>query len=794
MLKNYFKVAVRNLLREKSYALINVLGLAIGLTICLLVMAYISDEYSFDEFHADGDRIYRLIQLPSQENDRFYAGTPFPVRPMLLENVPAIEALAQFTSSEDVIVTADGQNFRESVNFADPEFFQLFSFELLKGSPRTALSTPNGIVLDVSGAERLFGSIDVVGKELVVTTSGVKYPYVVSAVVADAPKNSSLQYRLVLPVSEISKFLPFKLGWNLTCAETFVRLRSDADINNVTNDIQAAANIVPKKAGSEAEWKFSLQPLSDIHLNTAVTGDTITSSPTYSYLLGGIGLVVLILACINFTTLAIGRSQRRIREIGVRKVMGASETQLYGQLLSEAIIVSLTALIFAFALAEIALPTFNNLSGKSISSILMTNGLSTIGIVALVLLTALIAGGYPAYILTRTTTVRAVRGQAEMLSGGVLTRVLVALQFTLSAALIVITLTMSSQLDYMTSAPLGFDREELVMLQLRGASGTEKLTIIDRLRNSLHQGDGVVSVCASGTSFTGGGIRNGTPVGPDSIPFTVFLNAVDHEYLKTMGLELVRGQAFRPGEVKSRDEIIVNETFANALDWDDPIGRAIPGLDSSEIIGVVRDYHIQSLAEKIEPIALLRAGIGGEWAGAVRFAFIRFTPGNIPATMSKIQQVWQEIAPNLPFSYEFMNEHIEAQYRAYRRWETIMNHAALLAVTVACFGVFGLTALAIARRRKELGIRKVLGAKSSQLVSLLNREFVLLAVVGNLIAWPLAYYAANQWMADFAYRIDFPIWPFIAGIVMLTGIVVATASVQAVRASLANPTDVIRTE
>ncbi len=798
MLKNYISIALRNLRKEKTYAAINIAGLAIGLAICLLVMAYIVDEYTFDSFHTDGDRIYRLIQPPREGETGYYAGTPFPVRPMLIDNVPAIEMVTQLTSAEEAIVSANGRNFREQINFADSELFRMFSFRLIEGNAETALANPNSIVLDSSGAMRLFGSIDVVGRTLTVTTSGNEYDYAVSAIVEDLPTNSSLVYHFVLPAKEIAKFLPFELGWNLTCAETFIKIRPDATVGSVTADVQAAADVVPGRAGNESVWKFELQPLSDIHLNNAVSGETRTSSPTYSYLLGGIGLIVLVLACINFTTLAIGRSQRRIREMGVRKVMGASEKQLFGQLLSEAVIVSVVALLLAFVLAELALPTFNELSGKSISSILLTNGVWSIAVAGLVILTALLAGGYPAMVLTRTTTVQAVRGKAELLSGGRLTKVLVALQFSLSAGLIVVTLTMSSQLNFMRTAPLGFDREQLVMLQLRGASGAQKLAIIDRLRNTLNESDGVLSVCASGTSFTGGGMRNGTPVGPDSVNFTVLLNAVDHEYISTMGLELVQGTPFRPGVAKSREQMIVNETLAKTLggimNWTDPIGKAVPGIDSSEIVGVIKDYHIQSLAQKIEPVALMQIAPGSEWSGAVRFAFLRISPNDISATMKRIQQTWEDVAPHLPYGYEFMDEHIDAQYRSYERWESIMNKAASLAIVVACFGVFGLTALAIARRRKELGIRKVLGAKSSQLVALLNRDFVLLVAIGNLIAWPLAYYASGQWMANFAYRQSFSLWPFIIGVTALLAIVIATASVQAIRASLTNPTEVLKTE
>ena len=794
MIRNYWLVALRNLRHERTYAIINVTGLAIGLAICLLVMAYIVDEWSFDNFHAGRDQTYRIVQVIPESDPPFRSGTPFPVRPMLIDNVPDIETVVQVVAGEEAIVSAGGRNFRERITFADPEFFQLFSFRLLRGEPENALANPTSIVLTKSSAERIFGSTDVIGKELALAISGQKNTYVVSAVTEDTPANSSIEYGAVLLTSEISKYYDYKLGWNLTWAETYVRLRAGVDVHKVTADIVAAAQIAPKAAGSEEKWIYDLQPITSMHLDPSVDGATRTASPVNSYLLGGIGLIVLVLACINFTTLAIGRSQRRIREIGVRKVMGATEVQLYGQLLSEAAIISLLSLVVAFVLAELALPIFNSLSGKTLSSVIATNGVWSLGLVALVLLTALLAGGYPAFVLTRTSTVSSVRGHANLLSGGTLTRTLVGLQFFLSAALIVVALTMSRQLEFMRTAPVGFGKEQLVLLQLRGASGDEKMSIIERLRNTLHESDGVLSVCASGTSFNGGGMRNGLKVGPDSVDFMVFLNPVDYEYLSTMQVELTRGTGFRSGVSKSLDQFIVNETFTKALGWDNPIGQAVPGIDGSEIIGEVRDYHIRSLVNKIEPIALVQVEAGSSWAGMVRFAFLRLSTDNIPATMKRISDAWRQIAPNLPFDYEFMDEHIAAQYRSYQRWATIMQQAALLAVVVACFGVFGLTALAITRRRKELGIRKVLGARSGQLVTLLNREFVVLAVVGNLIAWPIAYYGVNRWLQGFAYRTPLSLWPFALGIVLLLGIVIVTVSVQTVRASFSNPVEAIRCE
>ncbi len=794
MIRNYLAVALRSLRAEKSYAVVNIFGLAIGLAICLLVMAYIVDEWSFDRFHEGRDRLFRLLQVVTEPGQQLYAGTPFPVRPMLLDNVPNLEAVAQLTGSDDAIIGVGGKNFRDQVCFADPEFFTVFSFKLLSGNRATALSDRSSIVLTASSAQRLFGSTDIVGQSLTVTIAGRQHSYVVSAVIEDTPANSSITYASILRCEEFGKYFDWQLGWNLTCAETFIRLRPGVRPQEAEADIQAAANIVPRRAGSDRDWVYTLQPLDQIHLSPEIESDARTTAPANFYLLGGIGLIVLILACINFTTLAIGRSQRRIREIGVRRVLGARDAQLYGQLLAEALVVSILALLLALALAELALPMFNALAGKSISSVLLTNGLWTLAIIALVILTALLAGGYPALVLTRASAVQAVRGRAQLLSGGFATRLLVTLQFTLSAVLIVISLTMSRQLEYLHHAPVGFDREQLVMLDLRGVNGDDRLAIIERLRASLTPSAGVLSVSASGTSFTGGGVRNGLPYGPDSTLFTVFLNTVDHEYLSTMNLELLKGTPFRAGMRHSRDQVIVNETFAKTLGWEDPLGKAVPGFDNSEIVGVVRDYHIRSLSEPIEPIALLHVQSGNEWSGAIRFAFVRIRPEQIAVTMKNIQEAWLRIAPALPFSYEFMDEHIEAQYRRFDRWAGIVRSAAALAVIVACFGVFGLTALAVARRRKEIGVRKVLGAKSFQLVTLLNRDFLILVAAANLIAWPLAYFAVGHWLAGFAYRVGFSVWPFALGLTLLLTIVLATASVQSLRAALTNPTEVLRTE
>lgn len=797
MLKNYLLVALRTLGRERLYAAINVLGLSLGLTVCLLVFAYVKHELSYDRFHEHADRLHRINYLIPEKGGilRPSAGTAFVLAPILREQVLEIEATVAMADIPEAIVRHKSASFREPVQFADSQFFSVFTFPLLQGNAESALQEPNSVVLSERLAAKYFGAEPPLGQQLSIEVRGKVEAYTVTGVCRNVPGNSSIDFDLLIPLRKLYSLYgdDFEFGWNLTWPSTYALLRPDASPTTVNAKLAALARELPIDNSGKTKILLGLQPISEVHFDHEIeNAPTTVGNPRYLLILAGIAAVVLILACINFTTLAVGRSQTRTKETGIRKVLGARPAQLLGRFLSEAAVLCTLATITAFMLAELALPAFNELSGKSIERGSLLDSTTAAGAVILIVLTSLLAGGYPALVLARTRLRDTVRGRATLLTGGGLTRALVILQFGLSIALIVSTLVMSSQLRYLQTVPIGFDKEHLLLVKIAGRSD-EKLRLVQLLRNDLAANPDILSISAAGRSFDGSGMANSDYL-PDSMLFTAYFNPADEHFVATMGLTIIEGTNFTGSTLPdSLEPLLVNETLVRTMGWTSALGQKVPGLNGGRIIGVVNDFHYRSLTAPIDPLVIPFAN-PGNWSGNVRYAYIRIKNENLPRTVAAVRDAWNRVTPQLPFDYQFMDDHIDAQYRFEHRWWKVVGYASGMAVLVACFGAFGLTSLAVARRRKEIGIRKVLGASGSQIVGLLNREFVWLVVAGNLLAWPAAYYVAQRWLDTFAYRITLSVWPFLLGAAVTLIVVILTVSVQAVRAVLTNPVESLRYE
>lgn len=797
MLRNYFLVAIRSLRRERLYAAINVIGLAVALTLALLALAYVKHERSYDRFHSNSDRLFRINYLIPQENGRIQrsAGTAFVLAPILREQLPDIATTVATADLPEAIVQYDRHNFREPVFFADSQFFSTFSFPLIDGDPSTALQNPNSVVLTEKLATKYFGDVRPVGKIITISIRGKQELYEVTGVCRNVPGNSSQQFDLVIPLRKLFSLYEgvFKFGWNLTWPTTYVLLRDGVSVADVNAKLEALALTLPVDADGKLKILFGLQPIADMHFDHAIDNAPPNASrPLYSFILAGLALLVLLLACINFMTLAIGRSQTRTKEVGIRKVLGARSDQVIGRFLGEAILLCLIATLIAFVTAELLLPAFNELSGKQISPSIWMDATTILSILLLVIFTGLVAGGYPAIVLARARLRDSVKGKAAFLTTGAVTRTLVVFQFWLSIALIVSTFVMSNQIDYLQSVPIGFDKEHLLLVKL-GGTGEEKLKTVQLLRNQLSGNPSVRSISAASRSFDGTGMANGDYL-PDSTIFVVYANPADEHFVKTMGLTIIEGSNFT-GNVSadSLEPLLVNETLVRRLKWSSAIGQRVPGITDGRVIGVVNDFNFRSLSEPIEPVVIPFADPQG-WGAEVRFAYLRISPERIPATIESIRKAWQAVAPNFPCEFQFMDDHIDAQYRFEQRWWKIIGMAAVLAVLIACFGTFGLTALAVARRRKEISVRKVLGASSQQIVTLMSSEFLKLAIIGNLLAWPAAYFATRHWLSGFAYHLDPSLLPFLLAAILTVTIVLLTVLVQAVRAAQANPVESLRYE
>ncbi|HET6567955.1 MAG TPA: FtsX-like permease family protein, partial [Rhodothermales bacterium] len=695
---------------------------------------------------------------------------------------------------------ASTEAIEEDVLFADPALLEVFTFPLRQGNPTTALAAPDNVVLTEAAARKYFGDADPVGKILQIRLDQTFEDFVVTGVAADVPGNSTIQFGVILPFERLlmynGAFRDNAESWHFYSPETYVELTQ----GKAAGQIEASLPAFHRKyhedviAHLREEGRFDstivqtydLKPIRDVHL-------TSYSSPLYSYILSGIALAVLLIACINFMTLSIGRSARRAKEVGVRKVVGAQRKQIMAQFWGEAFLLSGIALVAGLVLALLFLPVFNTLTGKSLG--FGTAGGWTMGaaLLGLVALTGLIAGSYPALVLSGFQPIATLTNRLRFGKSSGFTKSLVVLQFAFTVFLVTSTLIMTRQLAYTRSLELGFDKEQVVVIP---TSGLDAGRIAERFRTELRRQPSVVGVTASGNTLGRTGTMGIGMTTHDGKHHTISVFRVDTNYLDFLGLDLIAGRNFNPNLAgDSTRSVIINEAMARDFGWTDPVGHFFSELHEDEpahapvIIGVVKDYHFQSLYKEVGSVMLT---LDPDWK--YENLLVRIRPDNIPSTLALLKKTWHNAAPDLPFTYQFLDDQMQVQYQNDQRWSRIIQYATLFAVLIACLGLLGLAALTVTRRTKEIGIRKVLGASVSHVVVLISREFAFLVAVGVVLAVPAVYFAMRHWLENFAYRIELGPGIFlIAGILALI-VALATVSYQAIRAALADPVESLRYE
>jgi putative ABC transport system permease protein len=802
MLKNYLKTAWRNLLRQKLYAFINVLGLAVGLAFCTLIFLYVRDELTFDRFHTMKDRIYRVYQTdfnPDGSAVRNGSWLPIPLGPAMKTDLPEVEEFIRF-KQKPCIVRAGAETVAEEILFADAPIFDVFSFPLLKGDPKTALAGPDMVVISETLARRYFGDKDPIGQHLSIRLKDRFEDFVVTGIAKDLPGNSSIRFDLLAPFPRLMQLDAEAVdNWHWNSYFTYVMLKEGVSQDDVEEKLGTfREKYYPNEARDlreEGRWsgdgipvRFHLQSLTDIHLNPEIGGDPPPSNPLYSYILGSIALGVLLIACINFMTLAIGRSAGRAREIGVRKVVGAKGRQLKLQFWSEALILSVVALVVSLMLAGFFLPVFNQLADKTLHLDLADPAV-LLSLSGLVLLTAILAGSYPAILLSSLRPVETLRKSLKLGGSNVLTRSLLVVQFALSVFLIISTIVILDQLNHIRTKNLGFDKEHVVVIPVQGLDGQRLLRLF---RNELADFNGIAGVTGINNAFAHGEWGWGfTYKGEEK---EVYVYRVDTDFLEVLKMDLVAGRNFNQSfATDSTHAVIINEAMAREFGWREPVGQVVAGLYEEPsrdptVIGVVRDINFRSLHLPVQPMMISLS--------LDRFYFLlaRIRPDNMPGALAALGAVWEKAAPDLPFTYTFLDDDLDRQYRAEERWGRIVGYGSFFAILVACLGLFGLAALTVAGRTKEIGIRKVLGASITGVTTLISKRFAGLVLIGVVLAAPAAYLVMNRWLQNFAYRIEIG-WSvfFLAGGLALV-IALLTVSAQALRAALANPVDALRYE
>ncbi|MDX5347847.1 MAG: ABC transporter permease [Hymenobacteraceae bacterium] len=805
MLKNYLKVAYRNLLRHKFYSAITVLGLAVGITCTLFIVLFIQDELRYDRFHSKAERIYRVVEkLEMDGGGEESVSQPFPVARMLRNDYPhLVEDVVRFFNFQQPRLTLahEQRKFNEKgLFFADSTVFNVFDFELQQGNPATALAGPNKIVLTESLARKYFGTTDVMGK--ILKFEG-QFDLLVTGVAADVPQQSHIHFDGLISFATATDAMmggntKVNKNWVWNPCWTYVLLKPEAQ----PQELEAAFPEFADKYFPEfmkGNISFYLQPLTRIHLHSDLdyeiepNGNVVTL-----YILGAIGIFLLLIAAINFMNLTTARAAGRAREVGVRKATGAYRSQLIQQFLTESLLLTFVAVVLALALLEMLLPFFNNIADKQISANLLTNPALLIGLLAAGILTGIGAGMYPAFFLSAFNPVSVLKGKVTTGSRSSISlrKGLVILQFTTSLVLIMGTLLINKQLKYMQQAELGFEKDQVIILPTRPPMAPK----FEAMRQQLLQNPNIQSITTMNEvlgqhhnthEYNYEGMQQGKWIYFPSL-------IVNEDFVPTFGMKMAAGRNFsRDFATDDSLGVLINEAMVQHLGWGTPeqaIGKQFfTPWGREKVIGVVKDFNFVSLTQPIGPFVLdmPHKRMTGMWR---KYMALRVSATDLPATISHMEKVWNEFAPDFPMEYFFLNEQLAAQYKSQEKLGQLVGYFSILAVFIACLGLFALASFTAEQRTKEIGIRKVLGASSKSIVYLLTKDFTKLVLWAAVLAVPLAWYGMSRWLENFAYRTPVPVWIFVVAVLAGLAVAVITVSYQAVRAALTNPAHSLKSE
>ncbi|MEZ4699795.1 MAG: ABC transporter permease [Rhodothermales bacterium] len=800
MLKTYLIITLRNLRRHRGYTAINIVGLSVGLAACVLILLYIQTELSFDRFNTKADRIVRITMQRVNDDSWHWALAPIPMAALLEEDFPFVEQTARITPPiKRLVAQGDRRFFEDGVAFGDPAVFDIFDIPVVQGDPATALASPFTVFISQRLARKYFGDTSPVGRQLVLDN---RWTFDVAGVFADLPANSHLAFDFMGSFESEFAMGTERENW-FTNAWTYALVQSPADVQRLEEGLTPfAERRVPE--GRTSGIDFSALPLLDIHLySSEVTGDSTTKGDIrYVYLFAAIAVFILLIACINYMNLATARAAVRAREVGVRKAVGAGQVQLIGQFLAESVLLSGLALVIAIGLVQLLLPAFAHVMDRQIAFGLSESPMLVGMIVLFGLGVGVIAGSYPAFYLSAFRPEAVLKGSIQRAGSLSLRRALVVFQLFVSVALIAATLVVYRQMHLVQSERPGFQESQLLTFATRGGSfvqGGLENELADRydvFKGEVLRIPGVEQATTTSTLTQAGEIRylNAEYVegGMNGAP-GLFLEGqtVDADFFETMGLERVAGNLFDAAHAGARArDIVVNETLVKEAGWDAPIGKQLHFSDEDvrTVIGVVKDFHNKTLKEAIAPMYLQPTD------QASNFVVLRVRSHDLPATIAAVERLWGEVVPEQPFVYRFYDDVFDALYRTELRLGQLFGAFALLAIAIACLGLFGLAAFAAQQRTKEVGIRKILGASVAQIALLLSRDIVWLMLAAFVLASPVVYVGMERWLSTFAYRIDLNGSIFlIAGGVALC-IALLTVSYQAVRAALADPVKSLRYE
>ena len=806
MLRNYLKIAFRNLLRNKVHSAINIGGLAVGMASALLVLLFVRDEHNYDQFHEKTPQLYRLTTtVINKDGVQQQRGSSGQVQGPTFK--AALPEVLDYVRILGVNFNVIGEHKALGLQglFADPHFFRLFTYPLIHGDWRTALDSPNSIVLTEQTARKFFGKTDVVGKLLNVEDGDHLESFVVTAVTKTLPINASIQFELLLPFQKLQQSFNDS-NWLNQYLSTFLLLHPTANTQTVEAKFltvfQANAHEqlreAQKQEGQQPQLRFGLQPITDLHLNVAgldaEKGGSIEhglsggSTRTYSYVLLSIMAFILVIVCVNFINLSLAGALKRAKEIGVRKVVGSSRTQVISQFMTESALLCVLAFGLAILLSVITLPVFNQLAAKQLPFSFLTDAMLILSGIGILLGCVLLTGLYPAITVSITNPIQVLYGRQQVSQRDRLGRSLTVVQFVLAVGLIVATLVYNQQMSLMVHKYLGYDPTSIIRLEIPDKQSTT--TLIQRFRQELLRHPVIRRVAAASDNSIPVVSERPTIINGREVRYVS--TRMDDEFLPVLNLKLRQGRNFSVAfGSDSANSVLVNEAFVKAAGWSNPIGQRfienwVGDNQHLTVIGVVKDYHYGSLRYPIQPQILTLKPASLVW--------IKYEPGKQLQTLAILQRVFRKQFPNFNFRYSFLSSDTESLYQNDRRWQQIIQYTAGLSILLCGIGLFGLATFTAEARTKEIGVRKVLGASVFSIATLLSKDFLKLVLIAIVIASPIAWYAMDKWLQDFAYKITIAWWVFALAGLLAVGIALLTVSFQSVKAALMNPVKSLRSE
>ncbi|MCP4727311.1 MAG: FtsX-like permease family protein [bacterium] len=797
MIRNYLKITFRNIKRHKSYSFINVFGFAVGLACSILIMLWVQDELSYDKFHDKSENIYRIVwkgNFAGMEAE--VATSVFAVGPYLVDNYPEVLNYVRFRRIYRRPVTYEGRSFFEDRMFySDNTVFEIFSQKLLKGDQKTALTAPFSVVMTEETAERYFGDEEPIGK-IVEMNNGDSFT--VTGVMENVPENSHFIFDMLFSFETLFSYNPRQRTLWLGDFNnyTYLLLQDGYDFKELDKNFPGIIEEkMPVLKMIESHLEFYLQPLEDIHLHSSIDGEiSANGSIRYVYILSIVALLILLIASINYVNLSTARSARRAKEIGMRKVLGAERNRLIRQFLGESMFFSIIAFFAAILMVAFVSQNMSSIIGRDFFVGRSDYIRLLFSFVGLTLFVGFLAGIYPAFFLSSFKPVKVISsGIPREVSGSKFRSSLVTVQFVISITLIIGTMIMLKQMNYLKNMDAGFDKENIMVIQ---SSDNSIRQSYNTLKEKLREINGVLSVGAGSHLPGWGGHRNAfKPEGFDEKDSQMMASvAIDPDFIPTLGMEIIQGRNFSPNFPNDpQNSVLINETAARKFGWDEPVGKKIYSLDgrnsSWTVIGMVKDYHIMPLTNSMEPVL-----IGNTYDSRLEAYCLKISTDNITGTIENIRTKWNELAPGIPFDYSFFEESFNRQFRDNDRLSNIITYFTGFAILIACLGLFGIAVYTAEQRTKEIGIRKVLGSTVFGIISQLNKEIVRIICIAIFISCPAAFYFMDKWLEDFPYRIEITFDTFIIASILVFLIGILTVSFHSVKAALSNPVNSLRTE